>query len=171
MATRLVIKVTSFMNVERYIDCRHKKQGGNLNTCKRILLVLLIIAAAAGIIACTDSKDTAKLEDVRWVLQSYGTSGNMTVAVADKESWIELKSADKTVSGNAGVNGFGGKYKIDGNKITWDSLMQTLMAGPEPLMKQEAEFMKILAPTSSFKIEGKKLTITSKEGTLVFTQK
>jgi len=95
----------------------------------------------------------------------------MTAAVADKEAWIEFKSADKTVSGNAGVNGFGGKYKIDGNKLTFDSLMQTLMAGPEPLMKQETEFMKILAPTPSFKIEGQTLTITGAEGMLVFTQK
>ena len=68
----------------------------------------------------------------------------MTNAVADKEAWIEFKSADKTVSGNAGVNLISGKYKVDGNKLTLDSLMQTLMAGPEPLMNQETAFMKIL---------------------------
>jgi heat shock protein HslJ len=142
-----------------------------LNTYKRIMLVLLVIAAAAGIVACTVSKNEAKLEGVRWVLQSYGTSGNMTAAAADNPAWIEFKSADKTVSGNAGVNGFGGKYKIDGNKLTIDSLMQTLMAGPEPLMKQETAFMKILAATQSFNIEGQKLTMTGTEGMLVFTQK
>jgi heat shock protein HslJ len=142
-----------------------------LNTYKRIILVLLIIASAAGIVACTGSKDTAKLEGARWVLQSYGTSGTMTAAVADKEAWIEFNSADKTVSGNAGVNLISGKYKVDGNKLTWDSLMQTLMAGPEPLMSQETVFMKILVAAQSFKIEGRTLTITGTEGMLVFTQK
>jgi heat shock protein HslJ len=142
-----------------------------LNTYKRIILVLLVIAAAAGIAACTVSKDEAKLEGVRWVLQSYGTPGNMIAAVTDNPVWIEFKSADKTVSGNAGVNGFGGKYKIDGNNLTIDSLMQTLMAGPEPLMNQETAFMKILTSTQSFKIEGQKLTITGTEGSLVFAQK
>jgi heat shock protein HslJ len=170
MLNKFVINITSLLNVERYINCRYKK-GGKLNAYKRIILVLLLIAAAAGIVACTNSKETAKLEDERWILQEYGTSGKMTAAVADKEAWIEFKSVDKTVSGNAGVNGFGGKYNIDGNKLKFDSLMQTLMAGPEPLMKQETEFMKILAPTSSFKIDGEKLTITGTEGILVFTLK
>lgn len=141
-----------------------------MNTYKRIILVLLIIVAATGIAACTVSKNEAKLEGVKWVLQSYGNPDKLTAAVADKESWIEFKSADKTVSGNAGVNGFGGKYEVDGNKLTFNNLTQTLMAGPEPQMKQETEFMKILRPTPSFKIEGQKLTITGKEGTLVFSQ-
>jgi heat shock protein HslJ len=142
-----------------------------LNTYKRIILVLLVIAAAAGIAACTVSKDEVKLEGVRWVLQSYGTPGNMIAPVTDNPAWIEFKSADKTVSGNAGVNGFGGKYKIDGNNLTINSLMQTLMAGPEPLMNQETAFMKILTSTQSFKIEGQELTITGLEGSLVFAQK
>jgi len=142
-----------------------------LGIYKRIISGLLTIAIAAGIVACAVSENTVKLEGVRWVLQSYGTSGNMTAAVADKESWIEFKSADKTISGNAGVNGFGGKYKIDGNKLTFDSLMQTLMAGPEPLMNQERDFMKILGAAQSFKIEGQKLTMTGTKGMLVFTQK
>jgi heat shock protein HslJ len=142
-----------------------------VNVFKRIIVVLLIIAVTASVFGCAGTKNAVKPEGVRWVLQSYGTSGNMTNAAADKEAWIEFKSADKSVSGNAGVNSFGGKYKIDGNKLTIDSLMQTLMAGPEPLMNQEKAFMQILASARGLTIEGQKLTITATEGILIFDQK
>jgi heat shock protein HslJ len=134
-------------------------------------LSLLLITITMGVAGCSGTQESTGLEGVRWVLKSYGTPGSLTPVLPDKEVWLEFKRADKTVSGNAGVNLISGRYNLDENKLTMDSFMMTLMAGPEPLMSQETAYVKILGSVQSFKIEGQTLTLTGTEGTLVFTQK
>jgi len=150
------------------------KTGGYMKFIHKIVfagLSLLLITITMVTAGCSGTQESPKLESVRWVLKSYGNADSLTPVLPDKEVWLEFKSADKTVGGNAGVNLVSGQYNIDGNKLTWDSLMLTLMAGPEPLMSQETRYVKILGSAQTFKIEGQTLTITGTEGTLVFTQK
>ncbi len=134
-------------------------------------LGLLLITITMGVAGCSGTQESPKLEGVRWILKSYGNANSLTPVLPDAEVWLEFKSADKTVSGNAGVNLISGQYNVDGNKLTMDSLMMTLMAGPEPLMNQETRYAKILGSAQTFNIEAQTLTITGTEGTLVFTQK
>lgn len=121
-------------------------------------------------VAGADTSDL-KPEGTTWVLKAYGDEGNLIQALPDKEVTLIFYEEDKSAGGNGGVNSYGGDYTIDGNNITISNLMSTEMAGPEPLMNQEAKFFKILQSAESFDIGGQTLTITGTEGMLVFTQK
>ncbi len=51
---------------------------------------------------------------------------------------------DNRVSGNDGCNMFGGTYTVDGDVLKFGPLMGTLMACPEPVMKQADAFRQTL---------------------------
>jgi heat shock protein HslJ len=132
----------------------------------------LVLLSLTGV-ACVSSlgANTDKLETGTWVLKSYGDPGNLITAVADKETTLTFDKENKEIGGNGGVNAYGGKYEADGGKLTVRDIVSTLMAGPEPLMNQEAAFFNILESAQSFDIEGQELTITGTEGVLILAQK
>jgi len=133
------------------------------------LIVILALTALAGI-SCAKAA-TGTLEGVTWVLKSYGDPGNLTTAVADKETTLTFNKEKKEVSGSGGVNGYGGNYEVNGNKLTVTGIIHTMMAAEGPIMGQENAFFRILESAQSYKIDGDQLTITGAEGTLVFSEK
>ncbi len=134
------------------------------------LLIILSLTAVA-CISSVGASNTGRLEGVTWVLKSYGDPNNLIAAVADKEVTLTFDKDEGRVSGNGGINGYGGNYQVDGNKLTIKDMVQTMMAGPEPLMSQEVAFFNILQSAQSYKISGQELTITGTEGVLVFRQR
>jgi len=76
----------------------------------------------------------------------------------DVASTIEFGS-DGRVSGAAGVNRFGGPYHIEGDAMELGPFFSTRMAGPEPAMRQEQDFLAALSGRSSFAIDGEALVI------------
>jgi heat shock protein HslJ len=133
--------------------------------------VIVALTAFAGI-SCGDEGNAAKLEGVTWVLKSYGDPGELKAALTYKEVTITFDKETKAVQGNGGVNGYGGNYEIDGNKLTISGLVHTMMASTDQsLNEQEAAFFRILGSAQSYKINGEELTITGSKGALVFTQK
>jgi heat shock protein HslJ len=133
-------------------------------------IVILSLTALAGI-SCLKAANADKLEGVTWVLKSYGDPGNLKAAVPDKEVTLTFDGEKKEVKGNGGVNAYGGDYKADGSKLTVSSIYRTMIAGPEPLMSQEVEFLKILASAQRFDVVDNELTITGTEGVLVLIKK
>jgi len=77
-----------------------------------------------------------------WVLKYYGQlGGGMVSAITDHEPNIVFDPEKMTISGNGGVNGYGGDYTVDGSKITFKDIIQTLMASTdENLNKQESTY-------------------------------
>ncbi len=132
-------------------------------------LILLSLTAVACISSIGTNAD--RLAGVTWVLKSYGDPNNLTAVVPDKETTLVFDKDKKTVGGNGGVNSYGGKYEVDGDKLTVSDIVSTKIAGPPPLQNQENAFFNILRSAQSFDIDGKELTITGAEGILVFTQK
>jgi heat shock protein HslJ len=119
-----------------------------------VLLALLVLAACSG-------QNTASIEG-SWKLVSYGDPANPTAAAPEVETSIELK--DGQVTGNVGCNGFGGKYEVDGNKITFSEMMSTLMFCEGPVGDQETSTLNVLHETAAFVLDGDSLTITSQGG-------
>jgi putative lipoprotein len=104
----------------------------------------------------------AALEDTMWTLMSYGESGSLQAVLADTEITVEFVSAEGSVRGSSGCNSYGGGYEIDQDKLLLPGpLMGTAMACPEPIMKQEMEYLKALQEAQSFQIQDRQLTITS----------
>jgi heat shock protein HslJ len=135
------------------------------------LVVILALTVIAGV-SCAKTAPDAKLYGATWALKSYGQPGSLTPVVADKETTLTLDKEKMTISGNGGVNGYGGDFTIKDNEIAFTGVMHTLIASlDEKLMGQENAFFRILGGADTFKIDGTQLTITGTEGTLVFTQK
>lgn len=134
------------------------------------LIVLLALTAFAGVSCANAAGDN--LAGKTWVLQQYGDPDNLTQAITGKEPTLTFDKDKMTVGGNGGVNGYGGDYTVDKDKLTVSDVISTLIASSnEEENIQESTFFKILHSAETFKIEGTNLTITGTEGVLIFGQK
>ncbi|MDO8688136.1 MAG: META domain-containing protein [Dehalococcoidales bacterium] len=144
---------------------------------RRIIWVVVSCLMGLALLATSCTKavptPTLALENTVWVLKSYGESGKLQSVLPYAEVTALFDSGTTQVAGSAGVNRYFGAYKLDGNKliIPGSTLVITAMAGPQPLMDQETEFLKSLQAAESYKIEGDKLTITCGGKVLIFTKK
>ena len=121
---------------------------------KKIVYVLLAVFVLA---ACSSGNNSASVAGT-WKLVSY----NQIPAVAGVDTSIEFK--DGKVNGNVGCNGFGGEYSVNGNSITFDKMISTMMACTDPIGTQESVTLAALNQTAAFAINGNALTITSTDG-------
>ncbi len=71
------------------------------------------------------------------------------------------------MSGNVGCNGFGGEYKVDGDTITFDQVVSTMMFCEGPVGEQELGTLAVLQKSAAFMLEGDTLKITSADGNSV----
>jgi heat shock protein HslJ len=137
-----------------------------------ISLVLLLSLTGVACVSNTAGANGEKLESVTWELKAYGEPNDLTAAVMGHEPTLTFDKEEGTLGGNTGVNAYGGKYELNGNKLTVEDLYQTLIASTNPaLNEQEAVYMKILGSAESFKVDDEELTITGTEGVLVFENK
>ena len=97
---------------------------------------------------------------------SYGPASSQTPAAADVDTSIEFKS-DGTLSGNVGCNGFGGDFKVEGDTITFGSIVSTMMFCEGPVGEQEMAVIAALQESAKFVLDGNTLTITSADGNSV----
>jgi len=151
-------------------------------------LTILILVLPVTISACTKITPTPSptatpvpkltpspapsLDNATWVLQSYGQPGNLKSVLKDSEVTALFDGAKGQVAGSAGVNRYSGGYELKDNKLSIPGpLAATAMAGPQPLMDQEKEYLTALQAAESYKIEGDKLTITCGGKALIFTKK
>lgn len=118
------------------------------------LFVLLIAAACA-------SGSSASVTGT-WKLVSYGSASEQKPAVADVDTSIEFKEGQ--VTGNVGCNGFGGKYEVNGDQITFSEVVSTLMFCEGPVGDQELATLAVLRESSTYVLEGDTLTVISADG-------
>lgn len=120
----------------------------------------------------SDYKESAmKLERSNgWKLELLTNSGNEQVPVL-KDAAITLLIQNGRVSGKSGCNRYFADYKVTGNELTIGKTASTMMACPEPLMKQERDFLEQLGQVKSYAIENGELhfRIGSGESVLVFS--
>ncbi|MDL1910175.1 META domain-containing protein [Chloroflexi bacterium CFX6] len=118
------------------------------------LLTMIALTACAG-----GSSASIRGE---WRLVSYGPPSEQVSAVPDVETSIEFK--DGQMSGSVGCNGFGGEYKVDGDTITFDQIISTMMFCEGPVGGQEAATLAVMHEAAKFTLDGDTLTITSADG-------
>ena len=131
---------------------------------KKYMLILLIICLTVS--ACA-AKENGRSLVGSWKLTAYGPVDSPTPAVPDVEAILSF-GADGTLTGNTGCNQIGGEYKVEGDQITFDSIVSTLIACPDLQMAQEETMLQVLTDTATFKIEVNILTITNNDMVLVF---
>ncbi|MCU0476726.1 MAG: META domain-containing protein, partial [Anaerolineae bacterium] len=138
---------------------------------KSILFALAIVMAILTGPAHTRAQDADTpvssdnpLAGTTWQLVSLG------VAPVVEGSIITLGfNPDGSSGGNAGCNGYGAGYTLDGDALTFESPMSTMMyCEPEALMTQEIAYLAALASVTRYTLDGDALLLEGDQTLLSF---
>ncbi len=140
---------------------------------KKTSLTLVTLFALSVLIpsACIGSGASASPTG-EWTLISYGDASNPTSALPDVDTSINFNE-DGTFGGNVGCNSFGADYNVDGDQVSFGSIVSTMMFC-EGVSDQESTVLNILTDkTVSFTINADQLTLISTDGAsvIVLTRK
>jgi heat shock protein HslJ len=110
------------------------------------------------------------LEDITWILESYGAAESLQAVLAGTEITAIFDSAEGIVSGSAGANSYSAAYQINEDKLSIQAITHTEMyrLDPEGVMEQEDYYLKTLQDAESYEISVGKLQITSADQVLIF---
>ena len=134
-----------------------------------IVLVVLIAALILAITGCSGSS-SAELEDIKWILESYGDRDNPRDVIEGTEVTATFNSEDDRVTGVAGCNNYFGGYEInDGLSVGMIGNTEMWCGEPEGRMDQETEYLKILQAAESYTVKGSTLTIDCGDNVLIYT--
>ena len=134
-------------------------------------MLSLLLLVAPGLSACCISTDQAMVEDIRWVLESYGEPGKPKAVVADTEITAEFVSNEQTVKGSAGCNSYFGGYELRGSQLSIPGPIgatEMYCAEPEGVMDQEQEYLALLRLAESWEIDGNELQVKCGSQILIF---
>jgi heat shock protein HslJ len=125
----------------------------------------LTIADASGATVLTYKAEApGSLAGPTWVMTMYNNGkGGFQSAMAG--AVVTAIFDDKgQVSGNGGCNNYNSTYTVDGSNIKFGPVASTMMACAQDVMDQETAYFNALGKTTTFKIEGKKLTFRDSTG-------
>jgi len=122
------------------------------------MLIFLVLSA------CTSASMDITGE---WRLVSYGDAASPTPAIPNVDTSIKFDSSGQ-LNGNVGCNSFGGNYEMSGDKITFGSIMSTMMYCEETSAQEQA-LLGIFSDNVNLQIQmnGNTLTIKSADGASV----
>jgi heat shock protein HslJ len=133
-----------------------------------ILMAVLTVVMILSFTGCNGSSSNA-LEDVKWMLESYGNRDNPLDVLEGTEVTATFNSEDDRVTGSAGCNTYFGGYELkDGLSIGMLANTEMWCGEPEGRMDQETEYLKILQTAKSYTIKGSRLTIDCGDNVLVY---
>ncbi len=78
-------------------------------------------------------------------------------------AFLMLATDQKRYTGSSGCNSLTGTFQLSGNSLQLLGGAMTMMACPDPIMKQEQEFNQALTATGSYKIEGNTLELLERK--------
>ncbi len=134
-----------------------------------ILMAVLTVVMILSFTGCNGSSSDT-LEDVKWMLESYGNRDNPQDVLEGTQITATFNSEDDRVTGSAGCNTYFGGYEIkDGLSIGMLANTEMWCGEPEGRMDQETEYLKILQTAKSYTIKGSQLTIDCGDNVLVYT--
>ena len=71
--------------------------------------------------------------------------------------------------GRAPINRYFGTYKTEGNKLSFGAVGSTMMAGPEPLLAAERDYLQFLPQVATYRLDGNLLILSKANGeSLIF---
>lgn len=124
---------------------------------KSFLLLLCITLAAVG---CNSSKNMAKLNGVKWVLQTLNGK-ELNLSDPNSEIFIQFNEAEHRVNGRGGCNRFFGNYEMEANRLKFSPMGATRMTCPD--IKAESEFFQMLDGVDGYSIKDNRLTFLVKD--------
>jgi len=129
------------------------------------LAVTMTIAVATAVllaaVACGGSEDAAvDLDGTSWRLSGWSLS-----SLDPADFTITAEFADGKISGKSAVNNYMGSYtQGPGDAFSVGDVAGTMMAGPEPEMRAESAYLKLLAEAKSYALKDGGLTLFDEGG-------
>ncbi len=128
---------------------------------KHLLISLVFITSA-----CTSSQSGGGELTIpsQWKLVSFGEPGAETQVIEGSSITLEFEGEGQ-VGGTGGCNSYGAKYETQGNTLTIQDIVSTLMAcADSQVTEQEQKYFDALKTAARFEISGDNLTIWYKDG-------
>lgn len=127
-----------------------------------VLALVLMLAGCGSGTPIDDTQNPAppghSLTGTKWLL--IEVEGQPAIgADGPRAAQLVFDAESHGFNGIGGVNQIFGSYTRNGRELTFGPVASTLMAGPEPLMKQEQAVNRALAATHSFAIDNDVLTL------------
>ncbi len=111
-------------------------------------------AEPAGAAATAATPTAPALEGSSWLLAAY-RDGTAWIDSAEAPRPPRFRFESGRVAGSAGCNLIGGAYTLEGTGLSFKAnLTSTMMACPEPLMKQERAVAAALPRVASYRLDG-----------------
>jgi heat shock protein HslJ len=133
--------------------------------CKLIMFlataaaVLALLASGCGASKTADT-GTHSLADTSWVLVSYGDPASLKPVIAGTKVTLNFNAATNQISGNGGVNGYGGDARHTDNQLTLSGILHTEMASVnQAINEQENAYFQLLGAARSVEFGTSSLTI------------
>ena len=126
---------------------------------------LIVVVASAG--AAQTTPPVGPPQDVPWVLRELVLDGQLTDVPDGVEATLLLD--DGLASGSAGCNSWSGPYTIDGETLTFGTLMNTAMLCADGQMAVEAAFLAGLGQAATYTLDRNGLTLLDAGGQPVLT--
>jgi heat shock protein HslJ len=107
------------------------------------------------------------LEGTSWELAGWSISSQ-----DPRDFTITAAFKDGRIGGTSAVNQYGGPFTAGGDgSFSVGELVSTMMAGPEPDMRAEQNYLKLLAGAKGYGVSGKTLTLSDAQGneSLIYT--
>jgi len=105
-------------------------------------------------------------------MRPWLTAAVMTLALSAALLTAAACGGSGKISGTSAVNTYGGPYtEGPGDAFSVGDLASTMMAGPEPDMRAEQAYLKLLSQVESCKLTARGLTLFDQNGneSLIFT--
>ncbi len=119
---------------------------------------MLIAVALGALVGCSNAGTS--LDGTRWRLSGW-TLDSLNPA----DFIITARFAGGKISGNSGVNTYGGPYSTGpGDAFSVGELSSTAMGGPEPAMRAETGYFTLFGQAESFTVEADVLTLYDGNG-------
>jgi heat shock protein HslJ len=123
-------------------------------------VTMVLAVALAAVAGCGGSSDAPSLDGTSWRLSGWTLS-----SLDPNDFTITAQFAEGKISGKSAVNNYGGAYtEGPGDAFSVGDLASTMMAGPEPEMRAESAYLKLLAEAKSYKLDGDTLTLFDPNG-------
>ncbi|WFN33590.1 META domain-containing protein [Methanogenium sp. S4BF] len=127
----------------------------------------ILVLAVSFCCGCTEEPEEitgGELTGPVWLLETYvGVDGAMTAAIA--EAPVTAEFVGGSVSGLSGCNRYHAAYLTDGQSLTLDLPVVTLMyCDRADVMNQEAQYLALLGTVAGYTISGDRLTFTDPSG-------
>ena len=126
--------------------------------------ILAIFAGLPGQGSAAAAADAPALEETSWLLVAH-RDGNRLIDSAPAPRPARFRLEQGRIAGSAGCNLIGGSYTLSDTSLSFKAnLTSTMMACPEPLMKQEQAVSVALTRVASYRLDGETLELLDAMG-------